>query len=431
MVLTALGLLAVGVVVTDRVAAMTQGRWETLARGATDLALLGSLAAGVVCAWLAWRLVPVLVRAPWTAVFLNLSCLMLPLLWGHSHEGMGRAIALDSVWNANHSDWVPGYWALLLLPPVMARLAEGMRVTGRARYALGLLALLWLAGSMLLLQPDLALTLILTGGVLASACLARPRGGLRWLMVVGLALVGWWLALVVDARIIQPWGLDFDPLRRTYLEETWDTADWQGTGRIVTKPSELGPINRSLFMVDSGLHSELRWPLSRDYVLNATAQLFGWSTALVTIALAALHVWALFRLAGRISGDERRCWRWTAGLYAGVPAGMLALSTITATGWLGSPFSALAYPYLAVVFPWVGGVSDFNSLYVLAGLTGAVVALSGGRVAELAPAAEPGEALGLAARVIAFDAGLSRRVHRGCSAVACRLRQWRQRVWGA
>jgi cell division protein FtsW (lipid II flippase) len=239
-VITALGLVAVGVVVTDKVAAMTQGRWETLAEGVTDLALLGSLTAAVGSAWLAWRLVLVLVRAPWTAVLLSLCCMMLPLVWRESHEGANRAIALyGSLEDPGHWHWVPGYWALILLLPVMALLAERLHVTGRARYALGHLGLLWLAGSLLLLQPDLALTVLLAWGALASAWLARPQGELRWLMALGMVLVSWWLVLAADARAILPWGLDFDPPLRAYLAETWNAAGWQGTGRLVTEPGEL------------------------------------------------------------------------------------------------------------------------------------------------------------------------------------------------
>lgn len=71
---------------------------------------------------------------------------------------------------------VPGYAALLLILSVMARLAERLRLTVQARYAFRHWALLWLAGSLLLLQPDLAIATLLLCGALASALLARPRG---------------------------------------------------------------------------------------------------------------------------------------------------------------------------------------------------------------------------------------------------------------
>ena len=365
LVVTALLLWLAGALVSAKVHGLTGGggvaaNW--LLAVASLLAL--PLGAAVVAAWLGWRWMPVLVDKPGLAVGLGLGLLLLPLYGGFiPYIQATRSVAIVCLVADEFGQyWVPGYAALLLLLPVMAWLAERLRVTGRARYAFWHLALLWLAGSLLLLQRDLAIMTLLLSGALISAVLARPRGKPLGIMVLGMPLVLGWFLVEANWEIIPDWGiLHADPPLRAFLAETWRAAGWQGTGRLVLSFSGYaGEPDR--YPYDA--LAEMRLPMSKDLVINAAAQIYGWRLVLVMVALAAWHVGGLFLLTSGITG---RLYRWTAVLFASVPALMAFLGILSATGWVGWPFPTF-------VFPWVG--SDFSSLTALAWILGAVIALA-------------------------------------------------------
>lgn len=371
LVVTAMLLGLAGALISARVQALT-GDGGVAASGHLDGASLLAVPFGfaVAAAWLGWRWLPVLVDKPGLAGGLGLGLLLLPLYGGFiPYIQATRSVAtvcllVDAL---GQWYWVPGYAALLLLLPVMAWLAERLRVTGRARYAFGHLALLWLAGSLLLLQRDLAIMTLLLSGALISAVLARPRGKPLGIMVLGMPLVLGWFLVEAHSEIIPDWGLDSEPPLRAFLAGTWQGAGWQGTGRLVLASSS--GLEEAPGIPAYDALAEMRLPMSKDLVINATAQLYGWNLVMVMVALAGVQAGALFRLASRIRGDQRRLERWTAALYAAMPALMAILGTLAAAGWVGWPFPTF-------VFPWVGGASDLSSLTAMAGMMGAVTALA-------------------------------------------------------
>lgn len=386
-IFTALALLAFGLVVTTEIPKAWWGAaYEQASELQRPVIQWPLLILALLCAWLGGWLMPRLIRRPWLTTGLALACLLLPWYFGFRQFGgyglwVWRTLVLGGDGGAlGYGYWVgPGYLGALLLLPVLVVVAERVRVTRFGLFDLYVFlhaVLLGLGTTLLIFQNHAPLALVLLGAGLMTALLARPWGAALFLQVILLTMViGWTLTMEeIWVTKVMKGQLGVTPSAQIpengSLPQTWKSAGWWGF------PPDPSPMEKSAhsLTVDNiaavlDVSPQLRLPREPEFRLNATAQLYGWIAAGLVLAVLLLHVWALVRLGSRLRGEAYRVERWTAWVYASVPALMAAMSTLTATGWLSLPWPAM-------VFPWLGSADEFNSLYGLAWLCGSVVALA-------------------------------------------------------
>lgn len=251
---------------------------------------------------------------------------------------------------------------------------DRLRVTQQLRYLLSHVALVWFALTLLLIQGDLAMASLLLAAALVSATLARPWELVFWTWALGLVtIVGWswpWIGANLFVREGSGFALSFFDTR-TSLGAAWNAAGWWGFPSATSDPDAVARFFSHRPDLKDMLHwpAEARLPIQPEYTLNALVQFHGWTAAGAVITATMLQSLALFRLASRARGDNRRVERWTGWIYAGILVLMAGLSTTAAAGWLPKPFPAC-------IFPWLGGAADLSSLHALAWLVATVFAFS-------------------------------------------------------
>lgn len=385
--LTALGLLACGLLVTSKV---LNSFFDAL----DELITWPWLAAALVIAWLGSRLTPWLVRWPWVGMGLAMVTFLSPVFFGIAPVDLRtleiRSISLGGLglpWGYGY--WLePSYVGILFLVPLLGVLSARIHATNLARWVMVHAVVLWLMATLMLLlgfgggNRDFAFLVL--GAGLVSALLARPRGLTLGLQVSLLAMVLAWSGFLAvmkpkpDSYSSGSCLPSVDWLET--LPRTWHSAGWWGFPPTTTK-RDLS-ISMSEQMADIlTAPAALRLPSNPDYILNATAQFYGWTGVAIVLGTLLLHLWTLLRLASRARGPTLRAARWTGWLYASIAALMAAMSLPTSAGWL-------SWPWPSMPFPWLSAAKDVSTLFAMAWLCGGVFGL-----ARLSPpdAVTPGE----------------------------------------
>lgn len=386
-IFTALALLVFGLVVTTEIPKAWWGAaYEPASLLQRPVIQWPLLILALLCAWLGGWLMPRLIRRPWLTTGLALACLLLPWYFGFSQFGgyglwVWRTLVLGGDGDAmGYGYWVePGYLGALLLLPVLVVVAERVRVTRFGLFDLYVLlhaVLLGLGTTLLISQNHAPLALVLLGAGLMTALLARPWGAALVLHVILLTLVVGWTLILQEVWFtkVMKGELGHKPPAEIHeqglLSQTWNNAGWWGMPPApFTTEQPVHSLTTENIAAALQASPQVRLPRDPEYRLNATTQLYGWIVAGLVLAVLLLHVWALVRLGSRLRGEAYRVERWTAWVYASVPALMAVMSTLTATGWLSLPWPAM-------VFPWLGSADELNSLYGLAWLSGSIIALA-------------------------------------------------------
>lgn len=336
------------------------------------------LAVAVVIAWLGSRLTPWLVCWPWVGAGLAIFAFLAPIVVGITPVDLTtrefRSISLGSLgihWGYGYR-LEPGYLGILFLVPLLVALSARVQATNLARWVVLHAVVLWLVATLALGLGNRDFAGLLLGAGLVCALLARPRGLALGLQVSLLAMVLAWsgfLTLITPRP--DPYSSGFCLATEDWLEtlpRTWQGAGWWGFPPTTTKWDTSRGISEQ--MADILLApAELRLPFNPDYLINATAQLYGWSGVVLVTGVILLHLWALARLAGRARGPTRTVERWTGWVYASIAALMAALSLLTSAGWL-------SWPWPSVPFPWLSAAKDVNTLFAMAWLCGGVFGLA-------------------------------------------------------
>jgi hypothetical protein len=374
-VLTALGLLSCGWLVTGNVL-------NEIDFFDGHLVTWPWLVAALVIAWLGSRLTPWLVRWPWVGTGLAVLSFLSPLFFGI--ETVDRTTGIRSISLGSLGlPWGYGYWlepgvvGILFLVPLLVVLSARIGATNLARWVVLQAGVLWLVATLLLGLGNRDFAFLLLGAGLVGALLARPRGLALGLQVSLLALILAWsgfLAVMIPKPDSSSSGFCLETIDwLETLPRTWHSAGWWGFPPTTTQWDLSIPMSKQMADILTA-PAALRLPSDPDYLINATAQLYGWTGVAIVMGTLLLHLWALVRLARRARGPTLHVARWTGWVYASIAALMAGMSLLTSAGWL-------SWPWPSTPFPWLAAAKDVNSLFAMAWLCGGVFGL-----ARLSPA---------------------------------------------